>query len=192
MPNRTATIVLAVALVVVFLYEVAIGVAGSEAALLPLGALRTRGWSANDWWRIITFSFLHLNAVHLALNVAALVWLGAIVERRAGAPAMVAVFAAGGLMSGIAGMLLGSFLRTTGIALGASGAIFGLLAAVLVLVFRSDPAQRKRDRRLRGALLVCLIAAVVTSFLPGVSLAGHIGGLVGGFFVVPFVGRRRT
>ena len=91
-------------------------------------------------------------------------------------------------MSGIVGMLLGSVLPTTGIALGASGAVFGLLAVAVVLVFRPDLVDR--DQRLRWGLLICLVAAVFTSFLPGVSLAGHAGGLIGGFLVALFTGRR--
>ena len=85
MRGRTATLVLAAVLVGVFLYEVSVGAAGSEHALVPLGALRTRGWSAADWWRVVTFSFLHVNALHLALNTAGLLWLGGVVERRLGA-----------------------------------------------------------------------------------------------------------
>jgi len=56
-----------------------------------------------------------------------------------------------------------------------------------VLVFRSDDAQRERDRRLRPVLLACLVVAALTSFLPGISLAGHVGGLIGGALVVPLV-----
>ena len=182
-----ATLALVVTLVVAFLCEVVLGAAGSETGLLPLGALRTRGWSASDSWRILTFSFLHLNAVHLLLNVAALYWIGRIVERRVGAAGLLAVFTGGALISGIAGMLLGPFLPTTGVAVGASGAVFGLLAAALVLVFLSDDARRERDRRLRPVLLACFVVAVLTSFLPGISLAGHVGGLIGGALVVPLV-----
>jgi len=183
-----ATLALVVTLIVAFVCEVAIGAAGSETRLLALGALRTRGWSASDSWRILTFSFLHLNAVHLLLNVVALYWIGRIVERRVGAAGLLTVFAGGALTSGIAGMLLGPFLPTTGIAVGASGAVFGLLAAAaVVLVFRSDDAQRERDRRLRPVLLACLVVAALTSFLPGISLAGHVGGLIGGALVVPLV-----
>ena len=192
MSNRSATIVLIAALLLVFLYEVASGVAGSEGALVPLGALRTRGWSATDSWRILTFSFLHLNALHLTLNIVALYWLGGIVERQVCAAGMLAVFASGGLMSGLVGMVLGQYLPTTGIAVGASGAVFGLLGAALVLEFRPDGARRERDQGLRVILPICLIVAVVISLLPGVSLAGHIGGLIGGVLVAPFVVRRRT
>ena len=187
MRNRPATVVLVAALVGVFLCEVALGAAGSETRLLALGALRTRGWSRVDWWRILTFSFLHLNAFHLTLNAAALYWVGGIVERRVGAAGMLAISAGGGLASGIAGMLLGPFLPTTGIAVGASGAIFGLLAAAVRLVFRPGAAAGGADRRLRTALTITLAAGIAVSFVPGVSLAGHLGGLGGGLLIVQFI-----
>ena len=88
---------------------------------------------------------------------------------------MAAIFAAGGLASGIAGMLLGPLLPTTGVAVGASGAVCGLLAAAVILAFRGEA-----DRRLRVPLIICLGLMFAVSFVPGVSLAGHLGGLVGG------------
>ena len=168
-------IVLAAVLLAVFLAEVALAAAGSERALVPLGALITRGWSSTDWWRVITFSFLHLNWLHLALNTAGLLWLGRFVERRLGRGRFLAIFLISGIASGVAGMLLGSVLPTTGVAVGASGAVCGLLAAAVMLAFR-----REQDVRLRMPLVMCLAVVVAISLLPGVSLAGHLGGLVGG------------
>ena len=167
-------IILALVLLAAFIAEIALGAAGSERALVPLGALLTRGWSSTDWWRVVTFSFLHLNWLHLALNTAGLLWLGRIVERRLGRRPFLAIFAASGIASGIAGMLLGPVLPTTGVAVGASGAVCGLLAAGVLLAFR-----READRRLRLPLAICLAVVIAISLLPGVSLAGHLGGLAG-------------
>lgn len=176
-----ATLILAIMLVSVFVFEIALGAAGYERALVAFGALRTRGWSAADCWRILTFSFLHLTWAHLTVNVIGLVWLGGIVERRLGSVALVAIVAAAGVASGTAGMLLGSFLPTTGVAIGASGVIFGLLAAALLLAFRRQSGQGSDgDRRLQRPLLICLIVATGISFVPGISLAGHMGGFAGG------------
>jgi membrane associated rhomboid family serine protease len=168
-------IALALVLFGVFIAEVALGAAGSERALVPLGALITRGWSSADWWRVATFSFLHLNWLHLALNTAGLLWLGRIVERRLGTWAVLAIFAAGGIASGVVAMLLGPVLPTTGVAVGASGAVCGLLAAAVMLAFR-----REQDRPIRMPLMICFAVVIVASLLPGVSLAGHLGGLAGG------------
>src|SRR5436190_7352843 len=125
---------LALVLLAAFIAEIALGAAGSERALVPLGALLTRGWSSTDWWRVATFSFLHLNWLHLALNTAGLLWLGRIVERRVGRGRFLAIFLISGVVSGIVGMLLGPVLPTTGVAVGASGAVCGLLAAALMLI----------------------------------------------------------
>ena len=173
------SVVLAFVLLGVFVVELAVGAAGNERALVPLGALITHGWSSHDWWRVLTFSFLHLNWLHLGLNTAGLVWLGRIVERRLGPLRLTAIFAASAVASGTAGMLLGPVLPTSGVAVGASGAVCGLLAAALILAFR-----RHADRRLRLPLTICFAAVMATSFLPGVSLAGHLGGLVGGVLIV--------
>jgi membrane associated rhomboid family serine protease len=78
-------------------------------------------------------------------------------------------------------MVLGQYLPTTGIVIGASGVVFGLLAAALMLVFRGQSGQASEgDQRLRGPLLICFIAVAGISFVPGVSLSGHLGGFVGG------------
>ena len=173
-PGVTA---LAAVLIAVFVWEVASGVSGNETALLSVGALKTVRVAPADWWRILTYAFLHFSVLHLAMNVIALCWIGGIVERRVGTARMLIVYAAGAVGSGIAGMALGPLLPTSGSAVGASGAMFGLLAAALVLAFgRSLP----EDRRLRGPLSIALVAAIVLSVLPGVSAAGHLGGLVGG------------
>src|SRR5437764_14493649 len=100
-------IVVSLILLAVFVAEIALGAAGNERALVPLGALITRGWSSSDWWRVVTFSFLHLTWLHLALNTAGLLWLGRIVERRLGRMPFLSIFAAVGIASGIAGMLTG-------------------------------------------------------------------------------------
>lgn len=169
------TIALVSVLIAVFLFELARGAVGNEQALVPLGALITRGWSSTDWWRVLTFSFLHLNLLHLAANIAGLLWLGRVLERRLGRGRLMAIFLLSGIASGIAGMLLGPLLPTTGVAVGASGAVCGLLAAALMLAFR-----RPSDRALRLPLLICLGVVIAISLLPDVSLAGHVGGFLGG------------
>jgi membrane associated rhomboid family serine protease len=168
-------IVIALVLLAVFIGEMAVGAAGNERALVPLGALITRGWSATDWWRVLTFSFLHFNWLHLALNTAGLLWLGRIVQRRGGRRQLLVIFVGSGIASGAAGMLLGPVLPTTGVVVGASGAVCGLLAAALMMTFRHDD-----DRGVGTALVICLAVVVATSLLPGISLAGHLGGLTAG------------
>src|SRR5258708_24740697 len=107
MSNRIVTITIAAVLVAVFFCEMFAGAAGNEVALLAFGALRTRGWSWVDWGRVFTFSFLPLNAAHLALNVAALLCLGGITIRRLGPRSPVILFVITGMGSGVFCSLLG-------------------------------------------------------------------------------------
>ena len=64
--------------------------------------------------------------------------------------------------------------------MGASGGIFGLLACALILMRRRDAAHFTTSTRVQLWLWIVLLAALGASLFPGVSLAGHVGGLIGG------------
>jgi membrane associated rhomboid family serine protease len=123
-----------------------------------------------DWWRLITSAFLHANILHLLFNVLALWWFGAPVELFLGRARFLLVYVVSGL-AGAAGALLASPSAAT---VGASGAIFGILGAALVL-------ERQRMYVLGGSALTIIVINVIFSIaVPGISIGGHIGGLVGG------------
>ena len=86
-----------------------------------------------DWWRLITAAFLHASLLHIGLNMLALVWLGAPVERYLGHFQYLALYIVSGL-AGSAGALITS---PTGITVGASGAIFGILGALLIIEYQA-------------------------------------------------------
>jgi membrane associated rhomboid family serine protease len=135
-----------------------------------------------DWWRLVTAGFLHIGPIHLAFNMLALLIFGSELERRLGRWRFLALYLLSALGGAAAIQLLGHPL---GAVAGASAAIYGLLGAlgVLMLVGRED---------LRG-LLTLLAINVFISFLPGVSLLGHLGGLVAGALVagILVITRRR-
>jgi membrane associated rhomboid family serine protease len=124
-----------------------------------------------DWWRLITAAFLHGGVLHIAFNMLALWWLGAPVERALGSVRYLGVYFASGL-AGSAGALIAD---PRGITVGASGAIFGLLGAGLILEWRATGS-------LAGNYLTLIIINLAISFAPGlnISYGGHIGGLIGG------------
>jgi membrane associated rhomboid family serine protease len=125
-----------------------------------------------EWWRLLTAAFLHIGPVHLALNMLALLMFGSELERQLGRWRYLALYLLAALGGTVAIQLFGSPL---GAVAGASTAIYGLLGGlgVLMLVRRQD---------VRG-LLTLLAINVFISFLPGVSLLGHLGGLVVGALV---------
>ena len=124
---------------------------------------------AGQWWRLITAAFLHIGPIHLVLNMLALLVFGSELERQLGRGRFLALY----LLSVLGGAAAVQVLGDPGSAVaGASTAIYGLLGGlgVLLLVRRQD---------VRG-LLTLLAINVFISFLPGVSLLGHLGGLVAG------------
>lgn len=176
----TATALVLTVLVAAFGVELARGAVGNEVALLRMGALPNGGSLGHQYWRLITYSVLHLNYLHLALNLALLWWVGNIVERRIGSAALSAAYLASVVSAGVAIWLARMSSPHPGSSVGASGGIFGLLACALVLLHRPDGKRFGQSVRARLLLWLILCVGLGISFLPGVSFAGHAGGLLAG------------
>jgi membrane associated rhomboid family serine protease len=160
--------------VAVYVAELATGggVNGTGSTIYLHGVLFGPLVEQGDWWRLLTAAFLHYGPVHLILNMVGLYWFGALLEERIGSARYLMLYLVSGL-AGSAGALLWSngFLTPT---VGASGAIFGILGAGLVL-------ERQRDYVFGGSALgVIIINFVLTFSISSISKGGHIGGLVGG------------
>jgi membrane associated rhomboid family serine protease len=123
-----------------------------------------------DWWRLITATFLHASILHIAFNMLALWWLGAPVELALGRWRFLLLY----LVSGLAGSAGALIADPRVVTVGASGAIFGLLGAGLILEYEATG-------RLAGNYLTLIIVNLIfTLAIPGISIGGHIGGLIGG------------
>ena len=148
------------------------GVNGTGSTIYLHGVLFGPLVEQGEWWRLVTAAFLHYGPVHLILNMVGLYWFGSLLEERIGSGRYLMLYLVSGL-AGSAGALLwsGGFLTPT---VGASGAIFGILGAGLVL-------ERQRDYVFGGSAMgVILINFVLTFSISSISKGGHIGGLVGG------------
>ena len=129
------------------------------------------GVAEGDYWRLITAAFLHYGPFHLLLNMLALWWFGSLLEQRIGSGRFLLLYIVSGL-AGSAGALL---LDPTTPTVGASGAIFGILGAGLVM------EQFQGDMVFGGSALgVIVINLVFTFSISSISIGGHIGGLIGG------------
>ena len=173
------------AIAMVFGVEIARGAIDNPAGLLSLGALPDNAQLHGEYWRLLTFGFLHADLLHLVLNTT-LIWLtGPVVERRAGTAWFVIVFLIASVVSG--SCILAKHVRSpaAGATVGASGGLFALLAVALILLFRS-PAQSPERR---WVLLVTLVVGLLYSLLPGVSMVGHISGLIVGAILALFIPR---
>jgi membrane associated rhomboid family serine protease len=146
------------------------GVYGVGSTIYQKGVLWAPFVGAGDYWRLITAAFLHYGPFHLLLNMLGLYWFGSLLEQRIGSGRFLLLYLVSGL-AGSAGALVVSPNNPT---VGASGAIFGILGAGLVL-------ERQRDYVFGGSALGVIVAnLVLTFFWPGISIGGHIGGLIGG------------
>jgi rhomboid protease GluP len=174
------TITLVVGLLVVFGIELATHSVGNDAFLLRLGALPDKGALHGQYWRVATYSFLHFNAAHLLVNVLLLFWVGRIMESWVGTSYAAAIYVSSVLSSAGVILLFHNLHPKTGATVGASGGIFGLLAAALIISHNHSAGSLDRDSRLRTWLWIALLAGLGISFRPGISMAGHLGGLIGG------------
>jgi membrane associated rhomboid family serine protease len=163
--------------VVVFLWEVAGGVslsgnrlggyAYTEGALY--GPLLSHGY--HQYWRLLTSGFIHESILHIGMNMFSLWFVGRSLEPAIGKTYFAAVYFTS-LLAGSFGVLLFTPLSP---ALGASGAIFGVFGALIMLAH-----SRRIPLWQSGLLPVLMLNLVFTLTVPGVSIGAHIGGLVAG------------
>ncbi len=122
-----------------------------------------------EYWRLLGSAFLHIGLLHLAGNLLALAIVGPALERVFGWWRFLAIYLVSALGGSVAVYLFGS---PFGAVAGASGAIYGLFAATLIVV-------RKLGLDARFMVLAVALNFAV-SFAPGISLLGHLGGFVTG------------
>ena len=127
-------------------------------------------------WQLVTAMFAHGSLEHLLMNMVSLWWLGTLLERMQGTVRFAIVY----FVSGIMGNLVFA-LFSDGYAVGASGAIFGMLGAVAVLLYKHR--QSPVAKAMLQGLLVMIAINVVNSFMPGIALEAHFGGLLAGALV---------
>ena len=134
-------------------------------------------------YRLITAGFMHANIFHLLMNMYALYILGEQVESYFGKGKYLGIY----FFSMIIGNLLSCIVNgPSGWSLGASGAIFGLMGA---LVYFGYHYRLYLDNALKTQILPLILLNLLIGFtFTGIDNAGHIGGLVGGLFITMAVG----
>jgi len=125
-----------------------------------------------EWWRTITGGFLHAGALHLGMNMLALWIVGRAMEPHIGPARFGAVYATS-LIGGSLGVCL-MFNSSQGATVGASGAVFGLFGALMVWQWSRGIGP------MEGIGPIVLLNLVFTFAIPGISVGGHVGGLLTG------------
>jgi rhomboid protease GluP len=132
----------------------------------------------NEWYRLVTSMLLHGNVFHLLMNMYVLVYIGGFMERFIGSLRYIALYLIAGITASLAVVYLGD---SNVITVGASGSIFGIMGALFLMTFiQKDALPGPIIYQIR---LLTLINLGITSFIPGLSIFGHLGGLMTGMII---------
>jgi membrane associated rhomboid family serine protease len=157
--------------VVAFIVELGAGGGATSGNLVEDGAVNGPAIDGGDTYRIVTGGFLHAGPLHLLFNMYVLYVAGTLLEPGIGTPRFLALYFIS-LLAGSFGALL---IDPNSLTVGASGAIFGLMAAVLVVA----RGRGMEELAMQFGLFIVL-NLVLTVAIPNISIGGHLGGLVGG------------
>jgi membrane associated rhomboid family serine protease len=147
------------------------GIGGST--LLTEGALSRAAIADGEYWRLITAGFLHAGFFHLLFNMFSLYILGTMLEPAIGRVRFALIYFVSLLAGSFGALLVES--NPTALTVGASGAIFGLMSAA-VIVMRNRGISPMES----GLGLWIGLNLLLTFTIPNISIGGHIGGLIGG------------
>ena len=144
----------------------------------------------HEYYRIFTCLFLHFGITHLLNNMVLLGALGWNLELEIGKVRFVIIYFASGIIGNIVSLFYDLTLEQPAVSAGASGAIFGLMGALLYVVI----ANRGRLGRLsgRGMLVMVILSLYFGLTSTGVDNLAHIGGLVSGFLLAVLLYRRES
>jgi rhomboid protease GluP len=182
-----ATFALIAVSVLVFLIQILTEALLGGDLVLFYGAKINANLAAGEAWRLVTPIFVHLDPLHLIVNMYSLWVLGPALERFFGQARFLATY----LLSGIGGVLLGLVLSPNPSA-GASGAILGLLGALAAFLYLHRATFGQLGAmRLRQLVFVALINLMI-GLTPGIDIWAHAGGLATGALLALFLGPRFT
>jgi len=178
----TRTLLIAIGLV--FLGEVFGPRVDGESLLVLLGASAAEPVLAGQVWRLATAMFLHAGVVHLLVNGWALYQLGGLVEVLFGSSRLAAIYFTAGLAGSLASVAWDLVSGSSVPSVGASGAIFGLLGALIAFLLRHRDRLRPEARSLLLQLLFWAGINIVFGFTtPMIDNAAHLGGFAAGLAI---------
>lgn len=151
----------------------------SHAETLVQGLGVTRKAIEGEWWRLITGPFMHAGLGHLFGNVAMLFIAGLGCEHAFGPARTLGIF----LLSAAGGSVLGVFFNTMP-SIGISGAVFGVIAALIAFLSKNEDWVHVRDKRIGVVFAVWAGYSFVTGLVsPFIDNFGHLGGFLTGAFL---------
>ncbi|MBI2212604.1 MAG: rhomboid family intramembrane serine protease [Acidobacteria bacterium] len=176
------TAALLAAILFVFVLELLAGALRDMQVLEQMGAIVRGVIERGDYWRLLAAMFLHGGFIHLLLNMWALLQIGGIFETLFGSTRFLLTY----FISGLAASLVSSiFIPPNTPGVGASGAIFGIIGALIVALRRSPQWSRKEwsGALARQLAMWAGINIIIGFTMPGIDNAAHIGGFIAGLIL---------
>ena len=164
--------------VLIWLVTEAAGGSTDTEVLLKFGAMYGPFIADGEYWRLFTAMFLHVGWQHLLFNGFGLFLFGQQVEKFYGPYRFVTIY----VLAGLAGSVASFTLNDTTVGAGASGAIFGILGALVAFfVIHRDMLGDFGRQSLTGLLVLAGINLVIGFSMPNVDNFAHMGGFAAGF-----------
>lgn len=142
-----------------------------------IGSINRKWVLEGDYWRLISYQFMHASLRHLFFNMYAFVYLGLMIENKIGWKNFLLVY----ILSGVCGGLNSIALHENIYTVGASGAIMGLFGSMMALLINQVFEKRANKALLVSTVFVLTLMLINGSITPMVDNACHLGGLIAGF-----------
>lgn len=167
--------------IIVFIFLATTGKTNDAMFLYEKGGLL---WSSviydNEYYRLFTSMFMHSGIEHLAGNMISLLFVGSYLEKMVGHSKYVLIYFTSGVLAGVTSVLYNMNGNSDIVSVGASGAIFGLIGALIAVFLLDKTGNMRQDMtRLTIYALISVIAGISSQEIDNMA---HIGGLISGFF----------
>ncbi|MCY4654948.1 MAG: rhomboid family intramembrane serine protease [Dehalococcoidia bacterium] len=170
--------------VIVYLLTELMGGSTAAEVLIRLGAMESWLIASGEYWRLFSAMFLHSGLIHLGFNIIGLLIFGQQLERLYGYSRFLVIYILAGLAGSITSYVFNLSATPNAIGVGASGAVFGILGALVAFFLSNRGLLGKMGRQtLIGLLALAAINLAVGFAMPGIDNFAHIGGFVGGFLL---------
>lgn len=168
--------------IAVFIWSVTGGSLEDSNYLLQIGAQYDPLVAGGQYWRLFTAMFLHGGGIgHLAGNMLLLFFIGGYAEMYLGRVRFLLVYLGSGLLGNVLSFGVNRLTGSDVISTGASGAVFGIIGALLIMLLKTG--GHYRGLQVRSVLLFMALQLVFSFTTAGIDVAAHVGGLAAGMLL---------
>ena len=167
--------------IAVFIYLSIIGDTTDAKFMLGKGAMYNQTvFSNHEYYRFVTCLFMHYDLNHLFSNMVSLVFIGNEIENKYGKIKFLIIYFLSGIIGSLISVMYYNYIGDNVISAGASGAIYGLMGAVLVNIIQD---KNKENGPISKLLLVFIFLYMAGKSGGNVDVFAHLGGLLGGMII---------